>query len=404
MSAIEMVTKSASGDSWVDSIPGAVSTGYQTQNISSEAVRSGIDTVHFTTNGFSVTAEIGGVVDENGIIFVIKTAVNLSLSTKPTGYYCFSLIDGDTVQDRLIQIDSYIEDDVNWISSKNAFYTDSNRRILNTLMSYDASTNSVTFETFLPKGYSQLNKRYAETRDFFYSPKDIDITRYLKGYEIFPQAFTHDPVSDYAFCIYEESYYYAKKKVGSLVSNEFTILKKDIVTGAEVEIQITVGSTLDGHAVQSIQVTSTSIIVFDTGTKNIFVYNKSTGNLTTNFLIDGLLVTSIFVDSVGDLWVYDSVGGKLTHYSSITNAIAREFDMEAGYLCFVFVDNYAIFTYKNTDFFFGKIGMSVFFKGEISMNFLYISKMQGCESPNLGVTKYKDVVTLNVPSKTLAVR
>ena len=56
-----------------DSTPGAVSTGYQLQNLNLASQRTGIDKTYVRGNANTVIVEISGPVDVNGVLYTIKS-------------------------------------------------------------------------------------------------------------------------------------------------------------------------------------------------------------------------------------------------------------------------------------------------------------------------------------------
>jgi hypothetical protein len=78
-----------------DSVPGAVSTGYQRQNNNMFAIQTGFDTLNSTENDTSVTIEAGGIIEVNGVMFKVLTTTILN---KPGGnppYYVAVTDNGD---------------------------------------------------------------------------------------------------------------------------------------------------------------------------------------------------------------------------------------------------------------------------------------------------------------------
>ena len=83
------LTLDQTGTSWVDNTPTAfVSTGYQAQNTTHEAVYNGIDsTTVEIASATQITIPIGGVVDVDGILYAITVAATLALPASDTNYY-----------------------------------------------------------------------------------------------------------------------------------------------------------------------------------------------------------------------------------------------------------------------------------------------------------------------------
>ena len=61
-----------------DSTPGAVSTGYQAQNTNIVSQRTGIDKTYVSGGVGTVTVEISGPVDVNGVLYDVKSQTVLT--------------------------------------------------------------------------------------------------------------------------------------------------------------------------------------------------------------------------------------------------------------------------------------------------------------------------------------
>jgi hypothetical protein len=137
----EFLTVNAAGDSWVDSVPGAVSTGYQNQNTNIEAGRMGIDTTFIFTNfvGTSVTLKAGGVVDVDGVPFTIKSDLSINLSGVDGQNLWIYLADGSTSQDKTVALTTTPPE---WDESKGGYYTSAGKRVLSWIITPQSSGNT----------------------------------------------------------------------------------------------------------------------------------------------------------------------------------------------------------------------------------------------------------------------
>ena len=71
---LEILTENEAGDSWVDLIPTtSIVTSYQAQNTNIEARSNGLDSVSLRVDGEALIAEAGGIVDVNGLPFVLTS-------------------------------------------------------------------------------------------------------------------------------------------------------------------------------------------------------------------------------------------------------------------------------------------------------------------------------------------
>jgi hypothetical protein len=71
-----------------DNVPGSVTSGYQIQNINILALQTGLDTTEPFDNGDGeITIPAGGIVELNGVMFKIASAVTLTKGNANTAYW-----------------------------------------------------------------------------------------------------------------------------------------------------------------------------------------------------------------------------------------------------------------------------------------------------------------------------
>ena len=116
-----------------DSTPGAVSTGYQLQNTNLVAQRTGIDKTYVSGGVGTVTVEISGPVDVNGVLYDIKSQTVL---TPPSAgrYYITLQGAGPQYLTPTLGISAGTFDPL-----KNARYDASNYRVLNWVIYFDGT-------------------------------------------------------------------------------------------------------------------------------------------------------------------------------------------------------------------------------------------------------------------------
>ena len=104
---LEYLTTNAAGDSWVDPVPGAVSTGYQAQNTTIEAGNGGLDNTLVSVIGENIRIEAGGTIqDVNGAVLKITSAVDFAV---PAGRSYIGIIPGTTAMTRTLKIQTVTE-------------------------------------------------------------------------------------------------------------------------------------------------------------------------------------------------------------------------------------------------------------------------------------------------------
>ena len=104
---LEYLTINSAGDSWVDPVPGAVSTGYQAQNTTIEAGNGGLDNTLVSVIGSEIRIEAGGTIqDLNGAVLKITSAVDFAV---PAGRSYIGIIPGTTAMTRTLKIQTVTE-------------------------------------------------------------------------------------------------------------------------------------------------------------------------------------------------------------------------------------------------------------------------------------------------------
>ena len=117
-----------------DSTPGAVSTGYQLQNINLVSQRTGIDKTYVRGNGNTVIVEISGPVDVNGVLYTIKSQTVLT-PPSPGRYYITLQGAGPQYLTPTLGTSAGTFDPL-----KNARYDANNYRVLNWVIYFDGTT------------------------------------------------------------------------------------------------------------------------------------------------------------------------------------------------------------------------------------------------------------------------
>lgn len=116
------------------STPEAVSTGYQRQNVKTEAMHNGIDMSYIEGGVGQCVLKISGPVDVNGILYNIIEDETFSTFAGGAGRYIIYLDGtGDNLTPKITQIPGTFD------ASKNAHYTAGGKRILNWLITYDGT-------------------------------------------------------------------------------------------------------------------------------------------------------------------------------------------------------------------------------------------------------------------------
>lgn len=117
-----------------DSVPAAVSTGYQLQNTGMVAARTGMDATAVTGGTGECVLEISGPVDVNGVLYSINSQVTFALTVAGT-YYIHLAGSGSNLTPTIGTGANTFDPD------KNARYTDTGSyRVLNWVVYFDGVT------------------------------------------------------------------------------------------------------------------------------------------------------------------------------------------------------------------------------------------------------------------------
>lgn len=116
------------------SIPEAVSTGYQRQNVNIVAARVGMDETVVIGGEDKCTLKVSGPVDVNGVLYTIDNEVEFALDT--AGEYIIYL--EDSIAGHLTP--TITQEPGIFSPDKNAHYTNDGYRILNWLIQFDGTT------------------------------------------------------------------------------------------------------------------------------------------------------------------------------------------------------------------------------------------------------------------------
>lgn len=126
---IELITTNAAGDSWVDSSPAGISTGYQAQNTTLEGMFTSMDISdpYYDETGDNVIIPVSAIIDDGGLPFVVKSEITLSASSMVAGtYYYLQIVAGTDNTHRSIELTSTVP---SWDSAKMGFYSNGHRAL-----------------------------------------------------------------------------------------------------------------------------------------------------------------------------------------------------------------------------------------------------------------------------------
>ena len=171
-----------------DSTPGAVSTGYQAQNTNLVAQRTGIDKTYVSGGVGTVTVEISGPVDVNGVLYDIKTQTVL---TPPSAGRYYITLQGAGPQ--------YLTPTLGTSAGtfdplKNARYDVSNYRVLNWVIYFDGTDcyasrlltpeddeNRLLYTDGIPEDIGEPEETWITSNGNWIAPRSKYYTIYITG-------------------------------------------------------------------------------------------------------------------------------------------------------------------------------------------------------------------------------
>ena len=124
---LELVSENAAGDSWVDNVPSAVSTGFQNQNTATAAIFNGLDKSSCAVVGSNLIIYPSSIIDVNGLPFVVKSQITLALPTTGFNHY-LKVVAGSTA---ILKEIEFTTDRGTYDTAKNGWYNGSGERVLN---------------------------------------------------------------------------------------------------------------------------------------------------------------------------------------------------------------------------------------------------------------------------------
>lgn len=159
---LEKTTVSATRLSWVDNVPGAVSTGYQAQNVAAESVRVGYDSIVIEAGeSGGLRVKQGGTIDENGILYTVKSD-HAIVTISGSDFYYFALKEESNGNKSVEMISQARFNDGVFVPARNAFYTSDGRRILDSFVvsNFFSQQEQIHFYSVfkLEKGSRSLSK------------------------------------------------------------------------------------------------------------------------------------------------------------------------------------------------------------------------------------------------------
>ena len=159
---LELLTKNAAGNGWVDFNPGAVSTGYHAQNVALQAGWVGRDDSFLIAGTNKVVLKPSGIVDDFGVPFMAKKDLNIAIPAANDTYWLYLEPSADNLRR---EVTATTKNPV-WLPGDNCYVVSNANgrqcRVLNWLVVRRASGISVM----------RLNQINAPQTEWFFSEDD----------------------------------------------------------------------------------------------------------------------------------------------------------------------------------------------------------------------------------------
>lgn len=336
-----------------DNVPGAVSTGYQRQNVNLLAGQTGLDLTAPYVSGATIVLPVGGIIDVNGVLYKIETEAILTPANLTDAWYIYLEVGtGTAFTPKLTTTHGTFN------AAKNARYTASNERILNWVYSHGIHPlNPVNGAWYVETSRTKLaQNRYLEwsagviSRRWYPNASATDTHGFAAGSVVpytFPIANTVisgiciDPFTG-DLVVSDGTTYNIVPSVGSAASFDYIyvydrtsrLMTKWFRAPATAPTAITVDPATG------------NLISADRGTDRIYIHDGISGTVLSSFAVPGTgerNIIGMFVDrNTGNLVSSTSGGGTNTFciHDGISATILSSFNYNAetpnngvAYLC-----------------------------------------------------------------------
>jgi len=337
---LEKTTVNALGTGWVDNIPGAVSTGYQAQNVSSEAVRLGLDTIVINAGvgGIDFSVEEGGTVEENGMLWTVRTdSMTIPEAGTAKGNYYFALKE-DSGNRSIEMITAATFALGSFQSTKNGYYTADNRRILNTYCTKLSSSvyAYVMFKLESPKIAYRKNvpvndgtelvdmNDVTRFRHNSSGQKEYDVSSLLTGKTVVAGAGVSCSVSQFHFLVLDGSDYQVASYNFSTNAMTFKSLYKQAAT---TDIEKPCGVTWGEDIAQGKQIFAVTCDGNEVGSaKRIYLFDIN-GSSVAYAAIDTTAISPVFDLDYRDGNFWSTNGTAVRKHTGLSATVSQSYSL-----------------------------------------------------------------------------
>jgi len=338
---LEMTTKNALGTGWVDNVPGAVSTGYQAQNVSSESVRVGIDTITAVYNSNQIVLTVGGTIDQSGILYTLKDDQVFAVFDLSYGknFFVLNAVVDSTDKTIVVHDEAWFTANSVYNTAKNGWYSTSGDRIMNTFVEFRHGSGDVRISRLYSAGYSDF-LRYFQTGDtsepFVFG--DSALIRFFSRREKTIPAILYGANNTLGIDTRGGKLYYP---------NAYAVFELNISTGVIGEMSTPYPVGLQGKKLgiacsQTTQIVY-SMVMDDNSYRIALTSGFPTAVVNTSFIAPGVSVSGIAF-SAGNLFSIDPSAKKIYKHVLATDIISNIFSVNFSYVDIAFYNQYMLLT------------------------------------------------------------
>ena len=326
-----------------DNVPGAVSTGYQRQNVNLLAGQTGLDLTAPYVSGATIVLPVGGIIDVNGVLYKIEAEAILTPANLTDAWYIYLEVGTGTAFTPKLTTNPGT-----FNAAKNARYTASNERILNWVYSHGIHPlNPANGAWYVETSRTKL----AQNRYLEWSAGVISRRWYPKGSTIYHFSrtsgglpYTADvPVANTAIsgiCI--------DPATGNLIVSDNTTYNFTDSGGAGQSVDMIYVYDRTGQILLyafaapatspgaiTVDSATGNLISGDNGTDRIYIHDGISATVLSSFVAPGTgdkIIRGLFIDiDTGNLvsCIYSNDGLKFYIHSGITSTVLSSFSYTA---------------------------------------------------------------------------
>ena len=327
---LQLVSINAASDSWVDTTPGAISTGYQAQNVAMAALFNGIDKSSVRISGANCVIDPSGLIDDSGLPFVVSDTITIALPTSGASDWFLAVVAGSTSIERSIE---FQDSRGTYVAAKNGFYNGDGERVLNWRYNVDTKTLIRLADSNINPG----NEGAIESVNTFCAISDLMYSRWKIPGRRFTRGTTTTSIA----------YDYANDRILLLAGT--TVYCYNAITGAEITTIALAGTSATIGSITVDNRTGNLIAHDAVSPYELYIFNGISNTLSSQFNTDE--ADSICIDPENNRVLLGDNGGVslIVHaYNLATGAYVSDVATglsSNGYITWDSINNNLIFSY-----------------------------------------------------------